>query len=235
MRCQSLWIGVHKTEMKYPAFEPDRLAVSLRVGAIGLVLAGVVLPLGGCGGALTQSGAGRNSQYAGNGALDRTLPANATSPTPAATTSPTPVATSASTPASTPRPVEPVAVTLATDKSSYRRGEVVKLSITATSTKDEPQTLEFANGQRFDVTATPEPQTEDARNEVVWRWSHDRSFTEALGSETFSTGEPKTWTATWDQQDNEGKPVARGRYVLQVKITSKDGISAAPVTVELTD
>lgn len=57
----------------------------------------------------------------------------------------------------------------------------VRLVFHITNTSNRPVELEFGTGQRYDFAV---------RNAggVVWHWSADRSFTQALGSETIAAG-----------------------------------------------
>ncbi len=129
------------------------------------------------------------------------------------------------------KPAEsPLQVTLATDKDSYARGATIQFTITVHNTSKIMQALQFRSGQSFDITATPE-----GKSEAAWRWSHDKFFTMALRSERLRPDEKKTYTATWDQTDNQGNVVARGSYVMEAKITANGGIKAAPLTLKLAD
>ena len=71
--------------------------------------------------------------------------------------------------------------------------------------------------------------------EASWRWSHDKAFTRALRQQKLAPGEAKTWTATWDQTDNNGNPLPRGKYVIEAWITANGGLKAPPAALELKD
>jgi hypothetical protein len=56
----------------------------------------------------------------------------------------------------------------------------LRIVLHVTNPTDQPVTLEFNSGQRYDFAVR------DAGGREVWRWSRDRMFTQALGTETIS-------------------------------------------------
>lgn len=81
-----------------------------------------------------------------------------------------------------------------TDRGVYAPGETVRFTVSLTNPNPDPFTLEFGSGQEVDVVVTRPDGT-------TWRWSDDRSFTQATHSRTLSPGETVTWTleGTFDQ------------------------------------
>ena len=124
-----------------------------------------------------------------------------------------------------------IAVALTPTKSTFGRGETITFTITARNTTDAAQSLTFASGKRFDVVATPEGENKEA----VWRWSTGKAFTMIFGNVNWRPGETKTWTATWDQTDNNNNPLPRGRFVIQAELASTPRLASPPTTITLTD
>jgi hypothetical protein len=124
-----------------------------------------------------------------------------------------------------------IAVVLTADKSTYRRGDIVTFTITARNTTNTAQRLTFASGKRFDVVATPEGENKEA----VWRWSSGKMFTQIFGDVNWRPGEIKTWTATWDQTNNGGNVLPRGRFNIQSELASTPRLTSAPLTITLAD
>ena len=77
----------------------------------------------------------------------------------------------------------------------------------------EEATLGFTDGQFFEIEVT------DRSGNLVWRWSHDKGFTDALWSLKLGPGESYEQTADWDLTGNNGKPLSPGSYGCRVIIT----------------
>jgi hypothetical protein len=73
--------------------------------------------------------------------------------------------------------------------------------------------LNFSSGQQYDFEVRRAGQS-------VWRWSSGRLFTQALTELTIGPGERQVFTVTWNQQDNEGRPVAPGAYTAAATLTT---------------
>ena len=105
--------------------------------------------------------------------------------------------------------------TIRTDKIEYKPGETVRLTLRLANPLAEALTLPFSSGQRYDFVVTNEAGVE------VWRWSHDRMFTMALGSETLQPGDERVYEAAWDQKPSAaGTTVTPGRYTVVGTITT---------------
>jgi len=124
-------------------------------------------------------------------------PANATAPGSAAS------ATAA--PSQPARAVSAIAVELATNRARYRQGEEVGFRLTVRNSGSAPARIEFATGQRIDVTV-------DGAGGRAWQLSAGMVFTQALGELTLAPGASQSFDATWDQKDAAGKLVASGHY-----------------------
>ena len=90
-------------------------------------------------------------------------------------------------------------------------GDSVAFVLQVTNPTEAPVRLHFPTGQSFDFTVS------DGRTEL-WRWSSDRSFTEALWTVTVAAGETRTYSASW-----RPAPALRGRRLSAVgRLTSTD-------------
>lgn len=135
----------------------------------------------------------------------------------------TPVATSS-----------PFTIGFTSDKTIYQRGEPVVFTISLENTNRAPQVLTFNTGQNFDIAVAPQGQ----ENRPVWRWSHGKMFTMAIRRETLAPGKRLTWTETWKQVTNEGRPIEHDTYTTYIAsavITANGRIQAAPVVFQITD
>ena len=86
--------------------------------------------------------------------------------------------------------------------------ESTVLRLHVTNVSDAPVELQFTSGQRYDFQVTTEA------GEVLWTWSADKSFMQALGSETLEPGGSLTFSEAWP---SEGR---RGRYIAIGTVTS---------------
>jgi hypothetical protein len=78
----------------------------------------------------------------------------------------------------------------------------------------EEATLGFVDGQFFEIDVT------DQSGNLVWRWSRDKAFTDALWSLKLGPGESYKQDTDWDLIGNDGKPPAPGAYKARFIITS---------------
>jgi uncharacterized GH25 family protein len=108
----------------------------------------------------------------------------------------------------------------ATEKRQYPLGENVKMMVSVTNAGKRPTTLHFRSGQTFDFIV------KRGRSEV-WRWSHDRAFTQALQDITLAPDETKRFEATWNQKDSKGMAVKDGRYAVTGIVTTHPPLQSA--------
>jgi hypothetical protein len=99
-------------------------------------------------------------------------------------------------------------VELTTDKSVYRAGEPIELTLTVTNDSPRDAALQFASSQRYDF------QIVDGDHAIQWTWSADRTFLQVLGSEALRAGQRIEYR---EQADAPSRP---GRYVVTGTITS---------------
>lgn len=75
------------------------------------------------------------------------------------------------------------------------------------------ETLEFTCGQFFDI------EVRDGGS-LVWRWSHDKAFTQALWEIELAPRESFSQITDWDLTGNDGRPLSPGSYSCRVFITN---------------
>jgi intracellular proteinase inhibitor BsuPI/copper amine oxidase-like protein len=121
----------------------------------------------------------------------------------------------------------PLMITLRTDKKEYRAGEPVQLTLEARNTSGAPVTLQMSSGQKYDF--------EVARGDtVVWKWSDDRMFTQALVDMTVAPNQTLVYRETWNQRSREGRAVEPGEYTLTGYLTTRNlSLPKARVTIRI--
>ena len=83
----------------------------------------------------------------------------------------------------------------------------VRLVLHVTNPTNQPVTLEFTSGQRYDFAIRT------AAGADVWTWSADKLFIQALGSETIAPGATLNYTEVWEPGGRKGAFVAVARVV----------------------
>lgn len=78
------------------------------------------------------------------------------------------------------------------------RGDTVRLGLHVTNPTDRPVALEFTNGQRYDFAIR------SAEGADLWHWSADKSFMQALGTETLAPGASLRYTESWHAAGRKG-------------------------------
>jgi hypothetical protein len=94
------------------------------------------------------------------------------------------------------------ATALASSVEVEVRGDSVRLVLHVTNPTDQPVALEFSSGQRYDFAV----RTRDGTD--VWRWSADKSFMQAVGSETIPPGGTLDYSEVWAPGNRSGSFVA---------------------------
>lgn len=117
------------------------------------------------------------------------------------------------------------------NKSTFRTGETVHFTVTATNTDDQPRSLTLPSGQTFDITITP-----TGKDSPQWKWSHGKAFTMAIRYVKLQPGQQLTFTTEWNQTDNDGKLMPRGEVdVNAVLVSMNAGIKAELLQLQLVD
>jgi len=102
------------------------------------------------------------------------------------------------------------------DKTAYRQGQAIQMSLTVTNRGNQPLILSFSDSQRYDFTIICGPDARCAG--PIWQWSRDKVFAQVLGQESLAPGQSVTYSETWDQRDNDGQPVAPNSYQAQASL-----------------
>lgn len=92
--------------------------------------------------------------------------------------------------------------TLASSVEVEIRRDSVRLVLHVTNPTNQPVVLEFSSGQRYDFAVRT------AAGADVWRWSADKSFMQALGSETIPAGGTLDYVEVWAPGNRTGSFVA---------------------------
>ncbi|MFL5617615.1 MAG: BsuPI-related putative proteinase inhibitor [Gemmatimonadaceae bacterium] len=95
----------------------------------------------------------------------------------------------------------------------------VTLTFTVKNTSDAPVKVVYPSGQKYDFVVA-----DSGTGKVVWTWSANRSFVQALGEETIPAGGTLTFTEKWT-------PPKRGLYLAHALLTSTSHRSEAYAAV----
>lgn len=93
--------------------------------------------------------------------------------------------------------------------------EGVKISLRLHNESDHEKTLTFQTSQAFDY------YIKNDQGNVVYQYSRDKSFLQALQSLRLKRGEEKVWTEKWDYIQN-GHRVPTGRYTIEALLLGED-------------
>ena len=123
--------------------------------------------------------------------------------------------------------VPPEAVVVKTDSLATSlevevRPGMVRFILHATNPTKNTIKLDFTSGQRSDFIV------QDGSGAEVWRWSSDRMFTQALGTEMVAAGGSLRYEAEWRPGNRSGTFTAIGR------ITATNAQLEQRATFELT-
>jgi hypothetical protein len=145
--------------------------------------------------------------------------------------------------ANSPRPIVAVPVefeiagpslsmTTRTDKTTYKIGEPVQVTVDVTNQAGKINHVNFDSGLACDVLVY------DERGSQIWNYGANLRFIRALGEVPWPKGETKTYTATWDgvalPTDATPATLEPGRYRVQAVLQSVPKLSAEPVYINLT-
>lgn len=103
------------------------------------------------------------------------------------------------------RSVGHLRLSLAVGRASYHPGETVTAQLRVTNAGGGPLSLSASSGQQYDLVVRQ-------RGAVIWQWSHDKAFVQALRETTMAPGETLTFNGAWDQRDLQGRQVEAGAY-----------------------
>jgi hypothetical protein len=112
--------------------------------------------------------------------------------------------------------VQSMVAVLEVDKSSYKQGKPIKMTLRLVNCASKPITRNFPDAQRYDFSVKKKDGDE------VWRWSKGMAFEEVEAEETYQPAEQVTFVETWDQLDDKGKQVKPGQYEVTAESTGCD-------------
>ncbi|MDO8586893.1 MAG: BsuPI-related putative proteinase inhibitor [Armatimonadota bacterium] len=107
----------------------------------------------------------------------------------------------------------PKGMELRTNLTEYPIGKPVRMELVVMNNTDRVMLFTFSSGQQFDFWVTRD-------GTEVWRWSRGKFFTQALTHLNLAPGQSKTFSTTWNQQDNDGRQVPIGSYVVSAQLTT---------------
>lgn len=99
-----------------------------------------------------------------------------------------------------------------------------EFEIVATNESEEPVTLEFRNGQVFDLWIL------GTGGALVWRWASGRMFTQALREIRLLPGESASRQVVWPGTDASGTIQVTGPLVARADWVSRPGGSSRPLS-----
>jgi len=88
----------------------------------------------------------------------------------------------------------------------FALGEPVEVTVVARNVSSAPLGVVFTSGQRVDLIVRR------PRGDEVWRWSHDKAFTQAIQTVLLRAQESVVLRVAWDQRDLQGRRVDPGTY-----------------------
>ena len=110
------------------------------------------------------------------------------------------------------------------------QGIPVIFSFNFQNVTDEIQTVEFYDGQQYDL------EVYNSEGNLVWNWANDKAFSASLTELVFDPGEIKLFEEIWDQTSNGGSQVPAGIYDVYVNRnwnTDMPDMSAGPLQIEI--
>ncbi len=130
------------------------------------------------------------------------------------------------TPSATPTPnaTPKLQFSLATNKTTYKKGEAIRFTMTLRNTTQQTQSYQYQGGQSFDIDVL----TTDGR--LLWRWSKGKFFTLMIRGRELPGGESEVFSETWNAKKSDGKTLAAGTYLVRARLTA-NGIQPAQKTI----
>lgn len=90
------------------------------------------------------------------------------------------------------------------------------------------ESLHFTTGQFFDIAVM------DPRLRIIWRWSFNLAFTQALWDLELAPGESRAEEIVWDLKGNDKEPLPPGSYSAKLLITSAPRNDRLSTVIRLT-
>lgn len=96
-------------------------------------------------------------------------------------------------------------VELTTGSVAHAPGAAVQMTLRVTNLATSPVALIASSAQEYDFFVRQ-------RSALIWQWSHDKAFAQVVREVTLAPGGTRTYSATWDQRDLQGRRVEAGAY-----------------------
>jgi len=108
----------------------------------------------------------------------------------------------------------------------FAPGDSVEVTVLARNVSGAPLGVVFTSGQRLDLIVRR------PRGDEVWRWSHDKAFTQAIRTVLLQPQETTALRVAWDQRDLQGRRVDPGTYeAIAVFMGRVEGLGRAPAAL----
>ncbi|MGM0846837.1 MAG: BsuPI-related putative proteinase inhibitor [Bacillota bacterium] len=98
----------------------------------------------------------------------------------------------------------------------------VDIKLTVSNNTPDEMTLEFPSSQFFEYEVI------DPAGDIIYRFSDNKAFLQAIQQITLNSGEKKVWQDRWNYSAAEGKKVPPGEYLISASLAVK-GINGKPV------
>jgi hypothetical protein len=109
---------------------------------------------------------------------------------------------------------------------TFQAGEAVVMELTVRNRSDEDKVFRLSSSQRYDFEVHDQ--------QLVWRWSSGLAFAQVITHLELPAGGVLVFKETWDQTDNDGKPVPPGRFEAEGFVPGKsDELYADPVAFRI--
>lgn len=138
--------------------------------------------------------------------------------------------------ASTEMPQKPLAqkkfskfnAVFSTTKAKFAKDVPVPLKLEVKNKTAEPARFRWTSAKTHDFTV------KDAGGAVVWRWSADKFFAQALLTKTVGPGAKMIFKADWDQRVDMRKTAPAGIYKAEAEFEANDdSFKIGPVRFEI--
>jgi hypothetical protein len=121
------------------------------------------------------------------------------------------------------RTVGDLRVEMTVAKATFQPAEPIGIAMRVTNVSAGP-IMVTTGGQSYDVFVRQ-------RGALVWQWSHDKAFTQAVRYAEMPPGDARSYQTSWDQRDLQGRPVDPGTY--EVSCVVMTGQRSGPSSVEV--
>lgn len=115
-------------------------------------------------------------------------------------------------------------VELSAGSAAHASGEPVAMNLRVTNTAASPVILTTYSSQEYDFFVRQ-------RGALIWQWSHDRAFAQAVRERTLASGQTRSYPVAWDQRDLQGRRVEAGTYEISAVFLGAQ--RQGPATVEV--